>query len=193
MGQVYGNGKRLSVKEVIAKLTPKQRKFAEGLVLNGLSKAQAYREAYTWNGSESALRVESVKTSRSPNVALAIKAMEDEKTARWWENRRKLQTFVMDGLTKTASETESDITRLKALELVGRTRYASVFEEPAANESTSALNATLAATLAARLQCLLGVSSPMLGDENNEPPTIEGHAEPIQDDTPTPTGGGEGG
>lgn len=192
MGQVHENGKRLSVKEVIAKLTPKQRKFAEGLVLNGLSKAQAYREAYTWNGSENGLRVNAVKTAQKPNVALAIKAMGEEQAARWWENKRKLQTFVMDGLTRTASETESDITRLKALELVGRTRYASVFEEPAANEANTALSGAMVDVLQAKLQCLLGLSSPMLGDEKNEQPTIEAHAEAIEGDTPTPTGGGEG-
>ena len=195
-GRVHENGKRLTVKEVVARLTPKQRKFAEGLVLNGLSKAQAYREAYTWNGGESGLRVNAVRTARKPNVALAVKAMEEEKAARWWENKRKLQTFVMDGLTRTASETESDITRLKALELVGRTRYASVFEEPQANESNAALSGAMVDTLAARLHSLLGFASPTLGDDQHEGPILDTTADhlPSSDtsDTPTPTGGGEG-
>lgn len=195
-GRVHENGKRLTVKEVVARLTPKQRKFAEGLVLNGLSKAQAYREAYTWNGGESGLRVNAVRTARKPNVALAVKAMEEEKAARWWENKRKLQTFVMDGLTRTASETESDITRLKALELVGRTRYASVFEEPQANESNAALSGAMVDTLAARLHSLLGFSSPTLGDTTSDCPVLDTTCDPVPpddtSDTPTPTGGGEG-
>jgi len=195
-GRVHENGKRLTVKEVVARLTPKQRKFAEGLVLNGLSKAQAYREAYTWNGGESGLRVNAVRTARKPNVALAVKAMEEEKAARWWENKRKLQTFVMDGLTRTASETESDITRLKALELVGRTRYASVFEEPQANEANAALSGAMVDTLAARLQSLLGLSAPTIGEEDHQAPAIDTAFNPVPsgDTTPTetPTGGGEG-
>lgn len=195
-GRVYADGKRLKVNEILARLTAKQRKFAEGLVLNGLSKAQAYREAYTWNGGESGLRVNAVRTARKPNVALAVKAMEEEKAARWWENKRKLQTFVMDGLTRTASETESDITRLKALELVGRTRYASVFEEPQANEANAALSGAMVDTLAARLQSLLGLSAPTIGDEQTEGPILDTTCDPIalDDTTPTetPTGGGEG-
>lgn len=195
-GRVHENGKRLTVKEVMARLTPKQRKFAEGLVLNGLSKAQAYREAYVWNGSENGLRVNAVKTAQKPNVALAIKTMGEEKVARWWENKRKLQTFVMDGLTRTASETESDITRLKALELVGRTRYASVFEEPQANESTATLNGAMVDTLQAKLLYLLGVATPTIGEEEHQAPAIDTTLDPVPSDdttpTDTPTGGGEG-
>lgn len=195
-GRVHENGKRLTVKEVVARLTPKQRKFAEGLVLNGLSKAEAYRQAYTWNGGESGLRVSAVRTSRKANVALAVKAMEEERAARWWENKRKLQTFVMDGLTRTASEAGSDITRLKALELVGRTRYASVFEEPQANEANTALSGAMIDTLAARLQSLLGFASPMIGEEEHQAPAIDTAFNPVPSDdttpTETPTGGGEG-
>jgi len=193
---LHENGKRLTVKELVARLTPKQRKFAEGLVLNGLSKAQAYREAYTWNGGESGLRVNAVRTAQKPNVALAVKAMEEERAARWWENKRKLQTFVMDGLTRTASETESDITRLKALELVGRTRYASVFEEPQANEANAALSGAMVDTLAARLQSLLGFSAPISGAEDSSGPILDTECTqlPSSDmgDADTPTGGGEG-
>lgn len=193
MGQVYENGKRLSVREVMAKLTPKQRKFAEGLVLGGLSKAEAYRQAYNWRGSsDKALRNNASKLAQHNGVSMAIRAIEEERVARIWENKDVFRNWIMKGITDTANNTESDITRLKALELAGKTRYASLYEEPAANESTSALNATLAATLAARLECLLGVAPPMLGEQNNEPPTIDAHAEPIQGDTPTPTGGGEG-
>ena len=194
--RVYEDGKRLKVNEILAKLTAKQRKFAEGLVLNGLSKAEAYRQAYTWNGGESGLRVNAVRTSRKPNVALAVKAMEEERAARWWENKRKLQTFVMDGLTRTASETESDMTRLKALELVGRTRYASVFEEPAANEANAALSSAMVDTLQAKLQCLLGFTSPTIGESQHEGPVLDTICDPVpsSDTTPmdTPTGGGEG-
>lgn len=193
MAQVYENGKRLSVKEITGRLTAKQRKFAEGLVYGGLSKAEAYRQAYKWNGvSQKSMQVAAVRTAQKSSVALAVKAMEEERTARLWEDKGRFRNWIMKGITDTATNTSSDITRLKALELAGKTRYASLYEEPAANESTSALNATLAATLAAKLQCLLGLSSPMLGEQNEHGVEIEAHAEAIEGDTPTPTGGGEG-
>lgn len=196
-GRVYEDGKRLKVNEILAKLTPKQRKFAEGLVYGGLSKAEAYRQAYNYRGSSlKGLQTNAVKTSQATSVKLAMDAMEQERAARWWENKRKLQTFVMDGLTRTANETESDITRLKALELVGRTRYASVFEEPQANEANAALSGAMVDTLAARLQSLLGFSTPIVGDDQSQGPILDTTCDPVPSDdtTPTepPTGGGEG-
>lgn len=195
--RVYEGGRKLKTDEVFAKLTAKQRKFAEGLVLGGLSKADAYRQAYKWRGaSDKALRNNASKLAQHNGVAMAVKALEEERAARWWENKRKLQTFVMDGLTRTASEAESDITRLKALELVGRTRYASVFEEPQANEANAALSGVMVDTLAARLQSLLGFSSPMIGDEQTEGPILDTECTqlPSSDmgDADTPTGDGEG-
>lgn len=195
--RVYEDGKRLKVNEILAKLTAKQRKFAEGLVYGGLSKAEAYRQAYNYKGSSlKGIRNNAVRAANATGVGLAVKAMEEERTARWWENKHKLQTFVMDGLTRTASETESDMIRLKALELVGRTRYASVFEEPAANEANAALSGAMVDTLQAKLQCLLGFASPTIGDTQHEGPILDATYDPVapSDTTPTepPTGGGEG-
>ena len=195
--RVHENGKRLKVNEILARLTPKQRKFAEGLVYGGLSKAEAYRQAYNYKGSsQNGLRVDSVKASRSPNVVLAMQVMEEEKTARWWRDKTKLQEYLVDGILKTAEETESDLVRLKAIELAGKTRFASLYEEPQPNESTAALNGAMVDTLAARLQCLLGVSTPTIGDGVPDGPILDTTADhlPSSDtsDTPTPTGGGEG-
>ena len=142
--------------EIVGKLTAKQKKFAEGLVFGGLSKAESYRQAYRWSGnSANGMRVSATRTAQKPNVDLAIKAMVEEKTARWWSDKTKLQTFVMEGLTSTASTAESDITKLKAFELLGRTRYASIFEEPQANESTAELHGSIIDTIQARLAMLL--------------------------------------
>ena len=142
--------------EIVGKLTAKQKKFAEGLVFGGLSKAESYRQAYQWNGgSKSGMRVEAAKAAGNPKIALAVKVMGEEKIARWWADKGKLQTFVMEGLTSTASTTESDITKLKAFELLGRTRYASIFEEPQANESTAELHGSIIDTIQARLALLL--------------------------------------
>lgn len=185
--------------EVISKLTAKQRKFAEGLVYGGLSKAEAYRQAYKWNGNDKALRVSAVRNAQKANVAIAMKAMEEEKTAQWWTNKHKLQSYVMNGLISTTDNTESDIVRLKSLELLGRTRYASIFEEPQANESTTQLHDNIADLIRAKLAMLLtqgDVTSSNCIDvtpgELHEvtklgPDGLETEAVPL-----TPTGGGEG-
>jgi hypothetical protein len=187
--------------EIVGKLTAKQRKFAEGLVFGGLSKAESYRQAYRWSGnSANGMRVSATRTSQKPNVDLAIKAMEEDKTARWWSDKTKLQNFVMEGLTGTASNAESDITKLKAFELLGRTRYASIFEEPQANESTAELHGSIIDTIQARLSMLLSSS-----DTIDITPSAArgGKSRRVQESKATPldpgqagqtlTGGGEGG
>jgi len=186
--------------EIVGKLTAKQRKFAEGLVFGGLSKAESYRQAYRWNGSsQSGMRVSATRTSQKTNVALAMKAMEEDKTARWWADKGKLQNFVMDGLTGTASNAESDITKLKAYELLGRTRYASIFEEPQANESTTELHGSIIDTIQSRLAMLLSSADTI----DITPSAGRGKARRVQEskaipvdsrqDGQTLTGGGEGG
>ena len=195
--QLYVDGKRLKVNEILARLTAKQRKFAEGLVLGGLSKAEAYRQAYNWRGaSEKALRNNASKLAQHDGVSMAVKAIEAERTARLWEDKGKFRDWIMKGITDTANNTESDITRLKALELAGKTRYASLYEEPAANEANAALSGAMVDTLQAKLLCLLGVATPMIGEEDSGGPILDAECAqlPSSDmaDTDTPTGGGEG-
>jgi len=186
--------------EIVGKLTAKQRKFAEGLVFGGLSKAESYRQAYRWNGnSAKGMMVDAIRAAQAPRVSLAVKAMQEEKTARWWSDKSKLQNFVMEGLTGTASNAESDITKLKAFELLGRTRYASIFEEPQANESTAELHGSIIDTIQARLSMLLSSGdtidvTPSAGRGKSR--RAQGpKAIPVDSgqDGQTLTGGGEGG
>lgn len=192
---------KAKLSEILSKLTAKQRKFAEGLVYGGLSKAEAYRQAYRWNGNGNAVRVSAVRNAQKPNVALAIKAMEEEKVAQWWENKHKLQSYVMNGLISTTDNTESDMVKLKSLELLGRTRYASVFEEPQANESNTQLHDNISELIQSKLAMLL-----TLGDVTPTkciditPSNAELHDVTKSDRggltlegvSTTPTGGGEG-
>ena len=187
--------------EIVGKLTAKQKKFAEGLVFGGLSKAESYRQAYQWNGgSKSGMRVEAAKAAGNPKIALAVKVMGEEKIARWWSDKAKLQTFVMEGLTSTASTAESDITKLKAYELLGRTRYASIFEEPQANESTAELHGSIIDTIQARLAMLLSSADTIditptaaRGGKSRRGTISAGAGIDSGQEGQTLTGGGEGG
>ena len=191
--RLHVDGKRVNLREMLGKLTPKQRKFAEGLVMEGLTKAEAYRRAYEWNGkSGNSMRVTAVRTAQKPNVALAIKAMQEERSARLWEDKDKFRTWIMQGITDTANNTESDITRLKALELAGKTRFASIFEEPQANEANAAVAGSLIDLIGARLQSLLGVAAPNLGDADVVNATFDPMPSEDAGHPDTPTGGGEG-
>ena len=95
-----------------------------------------------------------------------------------WGEKEQFRKWIMQGITDTASTTESDITRLKALELAGRTRYAALFEEPSANETTAQIHGAIADTIRAKLNALIGGHGP-------DALTLEAVAE-------APTGAGEG-
>lgn len=178
-------------------MTPKQIKLARALAAGGIPKVQAYRQVYSWRGeSANALAVEANKATNHPKVAMLATAIREGETARLWEDKGKFRNWIMQGITDTATNASSDITRLKALELAGKTRYASLYEEPQANEANSALSSVMVDTLAARLQCLLGVSTPTIGDGTLAGPILDTTCDPVPpsdtSDTPTPTGGGEG-
>jgi hypothetical protein len=203
---------RPTLAEIVGKLTAKQRKFAEGLVFGGLTKAESYRQAYKWGGgSKSGMRVDAAKAAMNPKIALAVQVMGEEKIARWWTNKDKLQNFVMDGLTSTAQNTESDVTKLKAFELLGRTRYASIFEEPQANESSTDLHTNIIDMIQAKLAMLLTSSdvidvtptysdvtrrvtkSPSKSVSKSSKSMLQGDGLDPGQEGQTLTGGGEGG
>lgn len=178
-------------------MTPKQIKLARALAAGGIPKVEAYRQIYKWNGkSANSAQVAATRAAGNPKVSLLATAIRDGETARIWEDKGRFQNWLMNGITDTITGTESDITRLKAIELAGRTKFASLYQEPEANEANATLSGAMVDTLAARLHSLLGFSAPTLGDGTPDGPTLDTTYNPVPSsdtsDTPTPTGGGEG-
>lgn len=178
-------------------MTPKQIKLARALAAGGIPKVQAYRQVYGWNGkSANSAQVAATRAAGNAKVSLLATALREEETARIWESKGKFQNWLMRGITDTITGAESDITRLKAIELAGKTKFASLYQEPEANEANAALSGAMVDTLAARLQSLLGLSAPTLGDDQSGGPILDTTCDPVPSDdttpTPTPTGGGEG-
>ena len=186
-----------TIVELEKSMTPKQIKLARALAAGGIPKVQAYRQVYGWTGkSANSAQVAATRAAGNPKVSLLATAIREGETARIWADKGRFQNWLMSGITDTITGTESDITRLKAIELAGRTRFASLYEEPQANEVNSALSGAMIDTLSARLQSLLSFSSPTLGDGTPADLVLDTTCDPVPSsdtsDTPTPTGGGEG-
>ena len=179
-------------------MTPKQIKLARALAAGGIPKVQAYRQVYGWSGtSKNALQVRASEAASNSKVSVLATALREGETARIWEDKGKFRQWIMQGITDTATNAQSDITRLKALELAGKTRYASLYEEPAANESNAALSGALVSNLEAKLALILqSFSTPTIGDDQHDSPILDTTADPVPSSdttpTPTPTRGGEG-
>ena len=173
------------IAELEKKMTPKQVKLARALAAGGIPKVQAYKQVYSWRGqSANALAVEANKATNHPKVSMLATEIRERENSLLWADKERFRKWLMQGITDTASTTDSDITRLKALELAGRTRYASLFEEPSANESTAQFHGAIVDAIRAKLQALIGGS---LAPGDASPGTLM--LEAVAED---PTGVGEG-
>ena len=173
------------IAELEKQMTPKQVKLARALAAGGIPKVQAYKQVYGWNGkSANSAQVAATRAAGNSKVSLLASELRDRDNSLLWADKEKFRKWLMKGITDTASTTESDITRLKALELAGRTRYASLFEEPAANETTAQTHGAIVDAIRAKLQALIG-GSLAPGDASPGTLTLEAVAE-------DPTGAGEG-
>jgi hypothetical protein len=189
---VYGDGrvdymaKKIDrIAELERLMTPKQVKLARALAAGGISKVEAYRQVYGWNGqSKNALQVKATEAAANGKVSVLATELRERDNSLLWADKEKFRKWLMKGITDTASSTDSDITRLKALELAGRTRYASLFEEPSANETTVQTHGAIVDAIRAKLQALIG-GSLTPGDAGPDALTLEAVAE-------DPTGVGEG-
>jgi hypothetical protein len=166
-------------------MTPKQVKLARALAAGGIPKVQAYKQVYGWNGkSANSAQVAATRAAGNSKVSLLATELRERENSLLWADKERFRKWLMQGITDTASTTESDITRLKALELAGRTRYASLFEEPAANETTAQTHGAIVDAIRAKLQALIG-GSLTPADAGPDALTLEAVAE-------APTGVGEG-
>jgi DNA-binding FadR family transcriptional regulator len=187
VGSILGEmAKPRTIAELERGMTPKQIKLARALAEGGISKVEAYRQVYEWNqnANPNSVQVAATRAAGNAKVALLSTAIREQGTARVWENKTRFQNWLMAGITSTIDNTESDITRLRALELAGRTRYASLFEEPSANETTAQFHGAIVDAIRVKLNALIcGSLTP--ADAGLDALTLEAVAE-------APTGVGEG-
>jgi hypothetical protein len=166
-------------------MTPKQIKLARALAAGGISKVEAYRQVYGWGTpNKNSAQVAATRAAQNTKVSLLASELRERDNSLLWADKERFRKWLMQGITDTASSTDSDITRLKALELAGRTRYASLFEEPSANETTVQTHGAIVDAIRAKLQALIGGSFTP-ADAGPGTLTLEAVAE-------DPTGVGEG-
>jgi len=101
-------------------LTAPQAMFAQGLI-RGLTFRQAYREAYPMQtGTDSTITTSAYRLSRDPRIAAMLADALDETAEHLAEDRAATQRFVMRQLVHHAKAAKQEGTKLKALELLGK-------------------------------------------------------------------------
>ncbi len=124
----------------------KQREFARK-VAEGSSLADAYADAYDSSGKRETIRREASRLARNPIVAPMIEAESKAIELAQLPSRASRRRWVMERLAKE-SEIGSDSSRIRALELIGRSVGA--FEDDE-SESSESNESDLLASLRARL------------------------------------------
>ena len=111
-------------------LTKKQQRFAEGVVLDGLTASDAYRQAYDTQAKPNTVNVNAHKLTRNAKVANTIEALERAKELAAWHSAESLRSLVISTLTEIAtSETTKDATRVQAVKALGTVVGVDAFRE----------------------------------------------------------------
>jgi len=100
-------------------LTAKQRKFAEGIVLEGLTGADSYRQAYNTQGKTQIVGVEAHKLKTNPKVANVMEALEQAKQASASHSAESLRALCVSTLVDVATNSDRDAVRVAAVRVLG--------------------------------------------------------------------------
>ena len=151
-----GKGKPyLKVVRDTDRLTAKQESFAQKVAAGSIL-SDAYRESYAAeNMADKTVWSEACRLAQNPKVATRIKAIQDENE----QSRRVIalrrEEYVLKRLQEEAEQAETDGSRVRALELLGKT-VGLFTDKVEIEQDTDKTAAELEADLERRLSALLG-------------------------------------
>lgn len=110
-------------------LTAKQKKFAEGLVIEGLTGADAYRRAYNTQASPHTVGTDASKLKSNPRIANEIMLLEQAKERAALHSAESLRSLVISTLTDVATNSDRDSVRVAAVKVLGTVVGVDAFRE----------------------------------------------------------------
>lgn len=117
-------------------LTEQQKLFAT-LVIQGKTRRDAYRQAYNTSMSDSAVSSNASKLASDPRIANMISAAWDETVEHLADDVASTKRYVMRKLVALSKDAKQEGSRLKALELLGKTAGLFVQQEAVADKSVA--------------------------------------------------------
>ena len=158
-----GGGTGLQVidggKEPSGKLTAKQFAYVQA-ILKGANQSDAYREAYNAeNMSAQAIWTEAGRLFRHPLVSLRITAGRAAQERQAVHTGASLRSHVERELFELTTKAESDQSKLRALELLGKLEKVGAFTERVAQVNEELSAEEVEEQLAAQLEKYFGEAS----------------------------------
>jgi len=144
---------------VSGNLTPKEKRFAREIALNGASKVEAYRKAYNTK-SKHTQRKEPYMLANRPSVAQEIEALKLAEAAAALQTPAQLRALVIQTLVQTAIDPETKpAVRVQAAKVLGTVTEVAAFTERKEVR-------TISSSEDARAKVLAEIKTLMLGTDN---------------------------
>ena len=110
-------------------LTAKQRKFAEGIVLEGLNASDSYRKAYDTKGNPSTVNPHASRLKASDKIQATMQALERAKELAASQSAEALKSLVVSTLVDVATNSDRDSVRVAAVKTLGTVVGVDMFRE----------------------------------------------------------------
>jgi len=144
---------------VSGNLTPKEKRFAREVAINGASKVEAYRKAYNTK-SKHTQRKEPYMVANRPSVAQEIEALKLAEAAQALQTPAQLRALVIQTLVQTAIDPETKpAVRVQAAKVLGTVTEVAAFTERKEVR-------TISSSEDARAKVLQEIKTLMLGTDN---------------------------
>jgi len=151
-------------------MTSKMAKFAD-LSFSGLSDIEAYRQSYDVSGmTPRSIATKAHEVAHHPLVTSKLRELQQAREAQSILISRLGKEYVLEGIMKIAERGDKDSTKLRALELLGKTAGIDLFRETTRVEHVNRTPEDVERELKARLGEMMK--------------TIEGSARAAEPDSP---------
>jgi hypothetical protein len=110
-------------------LTAKQRKFAEGIVLEGLTGADSYRQAYNTQAKPKRVGNAASTLKQHEGIKRELELLEVHKQAVASHSAESLRALVISTLTDVAANSDRDAVRVAAVKVLGTVVGVDAFRE----------------------------------------------------------------
>lgn len=111
-------------------LTAKQKRFAEGIVLEGLTGADAYRKAYSNRGTPKTIGNNASRLKADSRIQMEIDALERAKQVAALHTAEALRSLVISSLTSALIDPDTKpATRIQAAKVLGQVTEVAAFTE----------------------------------------------------------------
>lgn len=172
-------------------LTAKQRKFAEGIVLEGLTGADSYRKAYNAKGKPKTVGNHASALKQHDGIKREMELLEVHKQAVASHSAESLRALCVSTLVDVATNSDRDAVRVAAVRVLGSVVGVDAYRETKRIETVKDSSEIRDQILGQLKTMMLGTDSAVDVDANDLLSELTGsdptHAPPPETENGTPT------